>query len=104
MGSTGLPGAVGFLRWAPLVFELLYLPPVLVIARFSGAGVRAGWLGVLLFYATNWIDQDYFSPQALNYLFYLVILATVLACWQPSRIEAGARCGGAVRDRLTVAL
>ncbi len=100
VGSTGLPSAVDLLRWAPPVFELLYLPPLLVIARFSGVGVRAGWLGVLLFYATNWIDQDYFSPQALNYLFYLVVLATVLACWQPSRIGVAARFGGAVRDRL----
>ncbi len=103
VGSTGLPDAVGFLRWAPPVFELLYLPPLLVIARFSGVGVRAGWLGVLLFYATNWIDQDYFSPQAINYVFYLVVLATVLACWRPSRMAATAPYGSAVRDRLAAA-
>jgi hypothetical protein len=79
---AGQESAVTLLRWFPLVIELSYLAPLLVIARFSGVGRRAGYLGVALFYATNWIDQDYFSPQALNYLF-LVVVATVLACWRP---------------------
>ncbi len=52
VGSTGQPDALSFLRWAPPVLELLYLPPLLVIARFSGVGLRAGWLGVVLFYAS----------------------------------------------------
>lgn len=98
---TGQADATGFLRWAPLVFELLYLPPLLVIARWSGVGVRAGWTGVVLFYATNWIDQDYFSPQALNFLFYLVVLAIVLACWQPGR--QGTRVGPGFDVRARVA-
>jgi hypothetical protein len=80
---AGQANAIGFLRWFPLFIELSYLAPLLVIARFSGVSRRAGWLGVVLFYSTNWIYQDYFSPQALNYLFFLVVIATVLACWQP---------------------
>ena len=101
-GFTGV-NTVDFLRWAPLVFELLYLPPLLVIARCSGVGVRAGWLGVALFYATNWIDQDYFSPQALNYLLYLVVLATVLACWQPvGPVDTGGS-GGGLQSRFAAA-
>jgi hypothetical protein len=100
VGFTGLADAVGFLRWAPLAFELLYLPPLLVIARYSGVGVRAGWAGVALFYATNWIDQDYFSPQALVYLFYLVVLAAVLACWRPVRLD---EAGGGIGLRARVA-
>jgi hypothetical protein len=99
---TGQADAVGFLRWAPLAFELLYLAPLLVIARCSGVGARAGWLGVTLFYAANWIDQDYLSPQAVNYLFYLVVVAAVLACWQPVRRTA-ARRSSDVRARLTAA-
>jgi hypothetical protein len=84
---TGLSNALAFLRWFPLIIELLYLPPLIVIARFSGVGKRAAWLGVILFYSANWIYQDYFSPQALNYLFFLVIMAAVFACWQPARVE-----------------
>lgn len=84
---TGLSNALAFLRWFPLVIELMYLPPLLVIARFSGVGKRAAWLGVILYYANNWIYQDYLSPQALNYLFFLVIIASIFACWQPLATE-----------------
>jgi hypothetical protein len=85
VGFTGQRNALGFLRWAPLAFELLYLAPMMAIAKASDIGKRAGWLGIIIFYATNWIDQDYFSPQALNYLFFLVMIATVLTGWQPAR-------------------
>ncbi|HWD96532.1 MAG TPA: hypothetical protein VG246_08945, partial [Acidimicrobiales bacterium] len=93
---AGLSNALAFLRWFPLVIELLYMAPLLVIARYSGVGKRAAWLGVILYYANNWIYQDYFSPQALNYLFFLVVVAAVLACWQPARQE-DTRIGGLVR-------
>jgi len=87
VGFAGLSNALELLRWFPLVIELLYMAPLIVIARYSGVGRRAAWLGVIIFYANNWIYQDYFSPQALNYLFFLVFVATVLACWQPARPE-----------------
>ena len=80
---TGERTATDLLRWFPLAIELLYLAPMLVIARFSGAGRRAGYLGVALFFTSDWIYQDYFSPQALNYLFFLVVVGAVLACWRP---------------------
>jgi hypothetical protein len=94
---AGLSSALDLLRWFPLVIELLYMAPLIVIARYSGVGRRAAWLGIIIFYANNWIYQDYFSPQALNYLFFLVIVATVLACWQPARQEDTA-VGGFVRS------
>jgi hypothetical protein len=80
---TGLSNALAFLRWFPLFIELLYLAPLIVIARYSGVSRRAAWLGIILYYANNWIYQDYLSPQALDYLFFLVVVATVFACWQP---------------------
>lgn len=86
----GQPTALFLLRWFPLAIELLYLAPLYVIAKFSGVGRRAGLLGIALCYVTNWIYQDYFSPQALNYLFFLVVVAGVLACWRPARTSARA--------------
>jgi len=80
---AGQANVIGLLRWFPPVIEALYLAPMLVITRFSGVNRRAGWFAVALFYVTNWIYQDYFSPQALNYLFFLVVLAVVLARLQP---------------------
>ena len=79
--GVGYPSEV--LCWAPPVLELLYLAPLRVIAQAVGVGTRAGWLGTLLFFLSNWIARYYFLPQALNVLFYLVVLAAVLAFWRP---------------------
>ncbi len=95
----GQSNALDLLRWFPLVIELLYLAPLLAIARASGVSRRAQWLGIALFYATNWIYQDYFSPQALNFLFFLVVIALVLTGWSPLQRAREARFDR-LRDRL----
>jgi len=89
VGLAGQPNAVFMLRWFPVFIELMYLAPLLVIANSSGVGRRGAWLGVIIFYSTNWIYQDYFSPQALAIFLLLVVLATVLNFWRPiSRVDA----------------
>ncbi len=93
---TGQHDPTVFLRWAPLAFELAYLAPLRVIAKATVPNARAGWIGTALFYAANWIDQDYFSPQALNMLFFLVVVAAVLAFWQP-RAHVVTGTGGLAR-------
>jgi hypothetical protein len=80
---AGQFNSLGFTRFFPLFIELMYLAPLLVISKSIGVGQRAGWLGIALFYSTDWIYQDYFSPQALGYLFLLIMLAAVLAMWKP---------------------
>jgi hypothetical protein len=82
---TGQANSLAFARWFPVVIEAMYLAPVVVIGSNSGVSRRTKWLGVAIFYAMDWIYQDYFSPQALDYLFYLVFIASVLAIWSPSR-------------------
>jgi hypothetical protein len=96
----GRGDVIVLLRWFPLGIELLYLPALLAIARASGVSRRVGWLGIALFYGTDWIYQDYFSPQAVNYLFYLVIVALVLACWQPA-VRLVSQGHPALRERWT---
>lgn len=83
VSAMGLHSALDLLRWFPFAIELSYLAPLLVIARRCGVNRRAGWLGVALFYLTNWIYQDYFSPQGLNLLFFLAVVALVLWVWEP---------------------
>jgi hypothetical protein len=97
---VGKSSAYSFLRWFPLVIELCYLAPLIVIAKNAGVTRRAAWLGVALYYATNWIFQDYFSPQALNYLFFLVVIAAVLACWHPRPREGSPERRGYWRERV----
>jgi hypothetical protein len=79
--AAGEPSATALLRWAPVVFELVYLAPLRMLAGAAGVSRRAGWIGTALFYAANFVEQDYFSPQAFADLFLLVLLAAVLAFW-----------------------
>ena len=44
----------------------------------GGLGVNAGWVaGLWLFVVFQWTNQDYFSPQALAFLFYLGLLVVL---------------------------
>jgi len=97
---VGEPDAYSFLRWFPLLIELAYLAPLLVIGRFSGVGRRAAWLGIAFYVTCNWIYQDYFSPQALAFFFFLVVIATTLACWQPMKLAFGGTQPNWLLDRL----
>ena len=69
---------LAFAAWAPVVANLLYLPPVAMIARSVGGDARLVPLALWVFVLTNWVGQDYLSPQALMYGLFLVVLAVVL--------------------------
>lgn len=75
---AGLESALGLARWTPLVLNLLYLPPLLLIARSASDDPRFPWLAAAVFYLGNWVYQDYASPQGLMYVMYLGLVAIVL--------------------------
>ncbi len=75
---AGLPNLLGLVAWAPVFFNILYLGPLLAILKAATADRRLVWLGAWFFYLTNWIGQDYFSPQAFNFFLNLTILALLL--------------------------
>jgi len=79
---AGADSPAALATWASLVFNALYLLPLILIFRSIVADARAQWFGIWLFYLGNWIGQDYFAPQALDYLLYLSVLAVVLH-WFP---------------------
>jgi hypothetical protein len=85
--AAGLQNSMPLLGWTPVLFNGLYGMAVYLIARNTTPDRRAAWLAVWLFYPANWVGQDYFAPQGLNYLFYLVIVAALLICFRPSRLE-----------------
>jgi hypothetical protein len=82
---AGVQSPLGAIAWTPIVFNLLYLGPLLMMLQAATQDRRLVWLGVWFFYLSNWIGQDYFSPQALNYFFYLVVLA-ILVTWFKTRL------------------
>jgi hypothetical protein len=83
--AVGLGSAVTLARWGPIFFNFLFLLPLLVIVRTATRDERAVWVAVWFFYATNWVGQDYFSPQALSFFLYLTLLALVLRWFVRSR-------------------
>ncbi|MHB1339935.1 MAG: hypothetical protein ACYCYG_14095, partial [Bellilinea sp.] len=83
---AGLSSAVPFLSWAPVFFELIYMGPLFIIYSSLTDSKRLVWLGIWIFYITNWVGQDYFSPQGLNFFFFLVVLAVLIRWFRPSTI------------------
>ena len=85
--AVRLRSLADYLPWVSVFFQLLYLGPLVMIFRRATRDERLVWLSVWFFYLTNWIGQDYFSPQGFSYFFYLVMLAVLLTWfesnWKP---------------------
>jgi hypothetical protein len=93
-GAVGITDLTGVALWAPVWFNLLYLPALFVLLDSLTNDRRVVWLGIWLFYLTDWIGQDYFSPQGFGFFFFLVAM-TVLVRWLAARDAAGQ--GGSIK-------
>lgn len=82
--AAGLESALWFIRWAPVLTELVVLLPAAVLVGVAAVPDRARWTALWLFCVGNWVGQDYFSPQALNYFLYLTVLAVLLRYFRPA--------------------
>jgi hypothetical protein len=87
--AAGLSSPVAFLRWAPLVYNLMYLAPLYAICRAITRNERVWWMAIALFYLASWVGQDYFSPQATAFFMFLVIMAVVLRWFRPPMPDPG---------------
>ncbi|MGK5632619.1 lipopolysaccharide biosynthesis protein, partial [Streptomyces sp. URMC 123] len=83
--ACGVSDLTPVLRWWPTVLQLLYLAPLGLLLKSVRASWRAKWSAAWLFALCGWVGQDYFSPQALNYLFYLLFVAIALAYFREPR-------------------
>jgi hypothetical protein len=79
-GAAGVHSVLTLMRVWPMLIGLLCLPPFFLFMRSLRISWRAQWLAGFLFVVGNWVGQDYFSPQSLNYVLYLVFLA-ILVNW-----------------------
>jgi hypothetical protein len=75
---AGVASPLVYAKWAQLVFELAALPLLHMAYTALSLPVRQRWLAILLYSASNWIGQDYFSPQALGTLLSLGVIAIAL--------------------------
>jgi hypothetical protein len=74
----GLQSVLQLASWTSFVYNLLYLAPMYLIFTTATGDRRVIWLGLWFFYITDWVWQDYFAPQGLNFFLYLVIIAIML--------------------------
>jgi GT2 family glycosyltransferase len=74
----GLQSALSYAPWALVVNDLLWLGPVLLIARAFTTDWRMIWITAWVFELGNWVGQDYFSPQAFAFFLFLTIIAICL--------------------------
>ncbi|MFN8052390.1 MAG: aminoglycoside phosphotransferase family protein [Acidimicrobiales bacterium] len=89
-GAAGFKSALSYASWAPLVFNLLNLGPLMLILRSLTDDRRLRWWSLWVFSLGSWVGQDYFSPQAFNYFLYLCILAVCLKWLRRDRPDADA--------------
>ncbi len=78
--AGGFGDAAAFASWAPLFNNLLFAGAAMFLFRTLTKDRRQAWLAVWLFCITNWVGQDYFSPQANAYFLYLITIGICL-CW-----------------------
>jgi hypothetical protein len=92
---AGVASPLAYAKWAQLLFELAALPLLYLAYDALSLTARQRWLALLLYTGTNWIGQDYFSPQGLGTLLSLGIMAIALR-WlyvRKSRTSPGIQAG-----------
>ncbi|MQS15209.1 glycosyltransferase [Streptomyces kaniharaensis] len=75
---TGLPSALGYASWYPVIANVLLMGPLLLLYRSLTKDRRLIWAGIWLYYSAAWVGQDYFSPQAFAYLLFVTVIALVM--------------------------
>lgn len=77
---SGLDSALAYASWAPVVFNLMFVAVLYVLFRGLSSDHRLIWTSILFFEFGNWVGQDYFAPQAVAYVLYLLVI-TILLRW-----------------------
>ncbi|WP_220196248.1 hypothetical protein [Ktedonospora formicarum] len=75
---AGYQTILSYAAWAPVFNNVITLAALYFLFTTFTTNRRVIWLALWLFCITNWIGQDYFSPQGLFFCFYIVILAILL--------------------------
>lgn len=75
---AGVGSPLAYAKWAQVFFELAALPLLHLIYDGLALPIRQRWIAIFLYASTNWIAQDYFSPQALGTVLSLGVLALAM--------------------------
>lgn len=72
-------------RFFPLILAFSYIAVLAFLLRRLSADWRLIWLAIWCFLTANWVGQDYYSPQGVAFLLYLIVIAL---CLGPLRTTA----------------
>lgn len=67
-----------FWMYFPFIIQIMYFFPMYILLKSLFQDEKKIWLGIWIFYILDFINQDYMSPQAIAYLFYLIILSIIV--------------------------
>ncbi|WP_159083807.1 hypothetical protein [Nocardioides terrigena] len=93
---AGFDTSLSYAAWAEPILNLLALSAVLSLIRAFTTDARTIAVGGWLFVLGNWVGQGYFSPQGINFVWYLTVM-TVLLRWFPGRPAPSTPDPGAAR-------
>ena len=77
---AGVSSPLDYAKWTQVAFELAAIPLLHTIYRAFALQTWHRWLAVMLYSTSNWIGQDYFSPQGISTLLSLGVMA-IAARW-----------------------
>ena len=85
---AGYHDILSFAAWTPVFLNLIYLGPLYMIFTSATTNKRLVWLGLWFFALTNWVEQDAFVSQGLDFFFYLLIIAILLRWFKvPAKVQ-----------------
>jgi len=82
---AGTSSPITYAAWAPLFFNLLALLAIDASFRALEVRDRHRWLALFLFVPANWVGQDYFAPQAFDFVLAEFLLACLLTWFRTAR-------------------
>ncbi|MDN4643035.1 hypothetical protein [Arthrobacter sp. PsM3] len=95
MGEVvGYRNAVDYAALAEFGFAMLDVVIVLAIARTLTSNPRIYWTAALVFTLSNWVNQNYYSPQAFSYTLYLTMCLIALTFLRGTPIRIATQVEG----------
>ena len=75
---AGYRDPASYATWAELMFPLIDAALVYAIARALSRNARASWTAAIVFTLCNWVNQNYYSPQAFAFTLYLAMCLAIM--------------------------
>jgi hypothetical protein len=85
---AGVGSPIDYASWAPVYINVLAVLAMAVAMRALTTSARLRWAALFIFVATNWVGQDYFSPQAYGFVVGLAVVACLITWFRSDRPAA----------------